>query len=61
VSGHAFNPGRGPVLVEAEVTGPTGGANLRLVLDTGATTSLINRSTLVYLGSTPTGRPGTSA
>jgi Aspartyl protease len=53
MSGHAFNPKQGPVLVEAEATGPAGSANLELVLDTGATTSLINRSTLLYLGFDP--------
>lgn len=53
MSAHAFNPDRGPVLVEAEATGPAGTANLKLVLDTGATTSLIDRSTLLYLGFDP--------
>jgi hypothetical protein len=53
MSKHAFNPKQGPVLVEAEATGPAGSANLELVLDTGATTSLINRSTLLYLGFDP--------
>ena len=53
MSGHAFNPKQGPVLVEAEATGPTGSANLKLVLNTGATTSLINRATLLYLGCDP--------
>jgi hypothetical protein len=53
MSGHAFNPKHGPVFVEAEATGPAGSANLKLVLDTGATRSLINRSTLLYLGLDP--------
>jgi hypothetical protein len=53
MSAHAFNPTRGPILIEAEATGPARSANLELVLDTGATTSLINRSTLLYLGFDP--------
>jgi hypothetical protein len=53
MSAHAFNPTQGPVLVEAEATGSAGTANLKLVLDTGATTSLINLSTLLYLGFDP--------
>jgi hypothetical protein len=51
MSAHAFNPTQGPVLVEAEATGSAGTANLKLVLDTG--TSLINLSTLLYLGFDP--------
>ena len=50
---HAFNVKQGPILVEAEAVGPTGSANLKLVLDTGATTSLINLATLLYLGFDP--------
>ena len=40
MSTFGFHPGRGPVLVDAEVTGPIGSVVLKLVLDTGATTSL---------------------
>ena len=54
---HPFNPKQGPILVAAEATGPTGIANLKLVLDTGATTSLINLSTLLYLGFDPDQSP----
>lgn len=50
---HAFDPNRGPILVEAEATGPDRSANLKLVLDTGATTSLLNLATLLYLGLDP--------
>jgi hypothetical protein len=53
MSVHVFNPKQGPILVEAEATGPAGSANLKLVLDTGATTSLINLATLLYLGFDP--------
>ena len=48
-----FNSKHGPILVEAEVTGPKRSANLKLVLDTGATTSLINLATLLFLGFDP--------
>ena len=49
----AFNAGSGPILVNAEVVGPLGGSMLTLVLDTGATTSLINLSALLPLGFDP--------
>ena len=48
-----FNAKLGPILVDAEATGPARGANLRLLVDTGATTSLINLSTAIYLGLDP--------
>jgi predicted aspartyl protease len=48
-----FNPSRGPVLVEAEFSGPLGRNNARLVLDTGATTSMINILPLVASGYDP--------
>jgi hypothetical protein len=50
VSHHVFNPGSGPIFVEVEATGPVQSASFKLVLDTGATTSLIKRSALIYLG-----------
>jgi hypothetical protein len=53
MSTHAFNPKGGPILVEAEATGPARSVNLKLLLDTGATTSLINLATLLYLGLDP--------
>jgi gag-polyprotein putative aspartyl protease len=53
MSTHAFMPGSGPILVEARATGPVKGANLKLVLDTGATTSLISLTTLLLLGIDP--------
>lgn len=56
MSGHAFRAKQGPILVEVEVVGPVGNANLKLVLDTGATTSLINLATVLYLGFDP-GQP----
>ena len=53
MSSFAFNPGAGPVRVRAEVTGPTGTGVLRLILDIGATKSLINTSSLLSLGFDP--------
>ena len=53
MSGLAFNPGSGPIHVEAEVTGPSGTVFLKLILDTGATKSLIDLSTLRSLGFGP--------
>jgi hypothetical protein len=53
---HPFNPKYGPIWVPVQVTGPTGTSNLNLLLDTGATTSLIRLSHLVYLGFDP-GQP----
>jgi hypothetical protein len=53
VSISSFNPRQGPIVVEAQATGPTRTADLKLVLDTGATTSLIRLSSLLYLGFDP--------
>src|SRR5205085_2695575 len=50
VNSQAFNAASGPILVNAEITGPLGTAFQKLVLDTGATTSLINVATLLSLG-----------
>jgi hypothetical protein len=49
----ALNPAGGPIRVRAAVTGPTGTGVFRLILDTGATTSLINVSSLVSVGFDP--------
>lgn len=57
MSTYVFNPKQGPILVDAEISGPTGAANLKLVLDTGATTSLINPAILLYLGFDPDQSP----
>lgn len=48
-----FNPIYGPVIIGAEITGPSGIAVLRLVLDTGATDTLINIAPLVAIGYDP--------
>ena len=47
---HAFDPRHGPILVQAEVTGPDRALTLQLILDTGATTSLLNETVLLTLG-----------
>ena len=48
-----FTPGSGSILVSAEATGPLGSAMLKLLLDTGASTSLINLRMLLSLGFDP--------
>jgi len=45
-----FNARHGPILIEAEVTGPTRSLALELILDTGATTSLLSETILTALG-----------
>ena len=45
-----FNARRGPILVEAEVTGPARSLTLELLLDTGATSSLFSESVVSFLG-----------
>jgi hypothetical protein len=53
MSTHSFTPKRGPIIVEAEAVGPAGSASLKLLLDTGATTSLIRLAASLYLGLDP--------
>jgi predicted aspartyl protease len=53
VTHHQFNATSGPILVNAEITGPIGSVVVKLALDTGATTTLINRATLLSLGFEP--------
>ena len=48
-----FDPDRGLVVVSAEIAGPAGTAVIRLALDTGATSTLINAGILVALGYDP--------
>ena len=47
---YPFQPNQGPILIKAEVTGPARSMPLQLILDTGATSSLLDRSVLVALG-----------
>jgi predicted aspartyl protease len=53
VSRFAFQAGHGPILVDAEITGPFGTVGLRMALDTGATTTVVDRTTLLSLGFDP--------
>jgi predicted aspartyl protease len=50
---HAFEPHEGLIIVHAEIVGISGTAILRLALDTGATTTLINSGMLVSIGYDP--------
>ena len=50
---YRFDAEEGLVIVRAELTGPTGKAILRLALDTGATTTLVNVGMLVAIGYDP--------
>ena len=49
----AFNASAGLIFVEAEISGPAGKASARLVLDTGATTTSLNRNVLHSVGYDP--------
>lgn len=53
MNSQGFNAGSGPILVKTEITGPLGSVVLELVLDTGATASLIHLTTLLSLGFDP--------
>lgn len=48
-----FDPRQGLVVVSAELFGPLGSGVLRLALDTGATTTMINVGHLVAVGYDP--------
>jgi len=48
-----FNSRIGLIIVQAELTGPSGSAVLRLALDTGATITLVNVDVLVAIGYEP--------
>ncbi len=45
-----FNAKHGPILVEAEVTGPARSLSLELLLDTGATNSLLSETVVSLPG-----------
>src|SRR5208337_1560232 len=45
-----FNPKHGPIVIEAEVTGPARSLTLELILDTGATISLLSEAVVLALG-----------
>lgn len=46
----AFDPQKGLIIVNVKVSGPKGDAVLRLALDTGATSTLINATRLQAIG-----------
>ena len=48
-----FNPQQGLIVVPAELWGPTGSVVLRLALDTGATSTVVNVGLLVAMGYDP--------
>lgn len=51
--GFAFDSKRGLIVVQTELTGPSGSAVLRFALDTGATNTLVNVGLLVAIGCDP--------
>ena len=55
----AFAPIGGPIVLQARATGPSRSRDLRLILDTGATSTLIHLPVLITLGFDPDrdGRP----
>ena len=50
---YPFSARQGPIFVDAEVTGPLRSLTLPLLLDTGATTSVLKEAVLVALGYDP--------
>ena len=54
---YPFNPERGLIVVQAEVSGPSGTIVLRLALDTGATGTMINVAPLTAIGYEPSLAP----
>ncbi len=54
MSGFAFRPKHGPVVVHAQITGPARSAAVRLMLDIAATTTIVDLSVLSQLGFDPT-------
>ena len=50
---HRFDPSQGLIIVPARLFGPSNDAIVRLALDTGATSTLINTEITVFLGYDP--------
>ena len=48
-----FDPTRGLIVVSCRITGPAGDTIVRLALDTGATSTMVNWDVLVLLGYDP--------
>jgi predicted aspartyl protease len=53
----AFDPTQGPIVIEAEVSGPTGRSSLQLLVDTGATMTVIDPTLLIAVGYDPAASP----
>jgi hypothetical protein len=49
----SFDPQRGLIVIGAEIGGPSGSAILRLAVDTGATSTVVNVAMLVAIGRIP--------
>jgi hypothetical protein len=52
-----FDPAQGPILIEAEVSGPTGRSSLQLLVDTAATMTVIDQTLLIAVGYDPAALP----
>jgi hypothetical protein len=52
-----FNSATGPIAIDASLSGPLGQADLRLILDTGATITLIRSPILIAVGYDPQASP----
>ncbi len=46
----AFSPDRGPIIIDLELSGPAATAWARLILDTGATMTMIKPGALIDVG-----------
>lgn len=53
MSEFSFMARRGPILVEASASGPADSMDLQLILDTGATTTMLSEDVIRYLGYDP--------
>ena len=57
---YTFDPTQGLIIVPVRLFGPTGNMIVRLALDTGATSTLINSEIIVLLGYDPADRQAES-
>ena len=54
---YGFNPSQGLIIVPVRLCGPIGNMIVRLALDTGATSTLINSEVMILLGYNPATSP----
>ena len=54
---YGFNPSQGLIIVPVRLFGPAGDMIVRLALDTGATSTLINSEIMVLVGYDPAASP----